>query len=58
VTALRARAWWVLAFFSVTLILFGATDLAAGVNADPAIALALVGRTPAEVLADSRPRRR
>lgn len=51
-TALRARAWWVLAFFAVTLVLFGATDLAAGVSADPAITVAIAGRTPAEVEAD------
>ena len=51
-TAVRARAWWVLVFFAVTLALFGAMDLASGVTADPAIPQALVGRTPAEVQAE------
>jgi hypothetical protein len=52
VTAVRRRAWWILAVFAVTLVLFGATDLASGVTADPAIAQALAGRTPAQVQAE------
>jgi hypothetical protein len=52
VTAVRERAWWILAFFAVTLAVFGATDLASGVTADPAITQVLAGRTPAEVQAE------
>lgn len=50
-TAVRSRAWWILGFFALTLVLFGATDLAGGVTSDPGITEAIAGRTPAEVLA-------
>ena len=47
----RRRSWWILAFFAVTLVVFGIGDVLGGVLADPAITLTLSGRTPAEVQA-------
>jgi hypothetical protein len=40
-----------LAFFSVTLIVFGITDMVGGVLSDPGITVGIVGLTPAEVQA-------
>ena len=48
---MRPRAWWILALFAVTLIVFGLGDVANGVAADPGITIALSGLTPEEVLA-------
>jgi hypothetical protein len=47
--AVRDRAWWVLAAFGVLLVVFGVTDMAAGADADPGIALGLTGLSPAEL---------
>ena len=49
---MRPRLWWVLAFFTLVLIVFGATDIVNGVQADPGITLALSGMTPDEVRAE------
>lgn len=46
---LRQRAWWVLVLFAFVLVLFGLTDIAGGVAADPGITLGLSGMTLAEV---------
>lgn len=50
-SAVARRGWWVLAFFAVTLVVFGIGDVQSGVLADPAITLTLSGRSPAEVQA-------
>ncbi len=46
-TAIRQRAWWAIAAIAVTLVVFGATDVAMGAKADPGISLAVVGKDPA-----------
>ena len=51
--AVRGRAWWVLAAMSVLILLFGLTDIAAGAEADPGIAVGLTGLSPAELRAES-----
>ena len=38
-TALRQQAWWAIGAIAVTLVVFGATDIAAGAKADPGISL-------------------
>lgn len=48
---LRGRAWLVLAFFALMLVVFGVGDLLVGVTADPAITVTLSGLQPAEVQA-------
>ena len=48
---LNRVGWWVLAFFAVTLVVFGVGDMQGGVRADPMITQTLSGRTPAEVQA-------
>ena len=48
---MRRRAWWILAFFTVTLVVFGLGDVANGVQADPGITLAISGLSPDEVRA-------
>jgi hypothetical protein len=51
VSGVRRRGWWVLAFFAVTLVVFGVGDVLGGVLADRAITLTLSGRSPAEIQA-------
>ncbi len=46
-TAVRQRAWWAIGAIAVTLVVFGATDVATGAKADPGISLAVVGKDPA-----------
>ena len=46
---LRDRAWWVLVAFAVVLVVFGVTDVAGGVLADPGITQGLSGLTPAQL---------
>ena len=50
-SAVGRRGWWVLAFFAVTLVVFGVGDVLGGVLADPAITRTLSGRSPAEIQA-------
>ena len=45
----RPRLWWGLAAMSVIVTLFGVTDIFAGLRADPAIAVGVIGLTPAEL---------
>jgi hypothetical protein len=49
VSGARRRGWWVLAFFAVTLVVFGVGDVLGGVLADRAITQTLSGRTPADI---------
>lgn len=51
--ALRGRAWWLLATVSVLIVLFGITDIAAGAEADPGIAVGLTGLSPSELRSES-----
>ena len=50
---LKRNAWWGLVAFAVILVLFGLLDVTSGVEADPAIPLALTGMTLAELRAES-----
>ena len=45
----RPSPWWGLAAMAVILLVFGLGDIAAGLDADPAITVALLGMTPAEL---------
>lgn len=47
----RRLGWWVLAFFAVTLVVFGVGDVLGGVLADRAITQTLSGRSPADIQA-------
>jgi hypothetical protein len=49
----RPRLWWGLAAMTVMLVLFGLTDILAGLRADPGITVALTGLTPDELEARS-----
>lgn len=50
---LRAHAWWGLLVMSLIVTMFGITDLTGGVSSDPGIPLGLIGRTLAELEAES-----
>jgi len=50
---LQRNSWWSLVAIAGLLLLFGVLDVAAGVDADPAIPLALSGMTVDELRADS-----
>ena len=50
-SAVGRRGWWILAFFAVTLVVFGVGDVLGGVLADRAITLTLSGRSPDEIQA-------
>ena len=50
---LERHAWWVLLLVAATLVAFGVTDILGGADADPAIPLALTGKTNAELEAES-----
>ena len=53
-TAVQQRAWWVLAAIAVMVVVFGATDVLMGAEADPGISLAVSGMSPA-TLATEQP---
>ena len=44
-TALRQRAWWILAAIGALLAVFGVVDVLSGAQADPGIALAISGQS-------------
>ncbi|HEY8170051.1 MAG TPA: hypothetical protein VIH24_02995 [Candidatus Limnocylindria bacterium] len=50
---LELHGWWGLAFLTVVIALFGATDIVSGASADPAIPMSLTGMTLAELEAES-----
>ena len=50
---LQRNSWWGLVAMAGLLLLFGVLDVAVGVDADPAIPLALSGLTVDELRADS-----
>lgn len=50
---LERHAWWGLLFIGVVLAVFGATDVASGAAADPAIPLGLTGLTNDQLEAES-----
>ena len=52
-TVPRPSLWWGLAAMSVILVLFGVGDIAAGLDADPAITVALLGLSPGELREES-----
>jgi hypothetical protein len=52
-SALRRRAWWPLAAFTVLAALFGLGDVLAGATADALIPLGLVGLSPADLQAET-----
>ncbi len=49
---LRPRSWWWFAFVAITLVIFGATDVAAGATADPGIPMGLTGKAPEALAAE------
>jgi hypothetical protein len=52
---LQRHAWWGLLFMTITIGMFGVTDVIVGLPADPGIPLGLTGLTPAELERDSAP---
>ena len=52
---LERHAWWGLLFMTITIVIFGVTDVIAGVTADPGIPQGLTGLTPAELQVESAP---
>jgi hypothetical protein len=51
---LERHSWFGLLFLAFVIVIFGATDIASGAAADPAIPLGLTGLTIAELEAESR----
>ena len=50
---LERHAWWGLLFMTLTLVVFGITDVISGLRADPAIPQGLTGLTLAELERES-----
>lgn len=50
---LRRRLWWVLVALSVTLVVFGVSDVLIGITSDPGITVAIIGLSPSELAAAS-----